>query len=129
MKLVEAAASIEVELERMDADSVVDQLTTIIGMTLNNPAIPMLARVAGMAALISGAAIALNINRGTESGKTCAHTARETLRFHAPAGAVEDFCNSTPKIGHANSSPGTTAREAKKENGRNNRNKLDGQHL
>lgn len=65
MKLAEASASIESTLSRMIADSLVDQMSTIIGMTLNNPAIPMLVRVAGMASLISGAAIgALEINRG-----------------------------------------------------------------
>jgi hypothetical protein len=71
IKLAEASASIEVELERMDADSVVDQLSTIVGMTLNNPAIPMLARVAAMAALISGAAIgAREINQEGASVKS-----------------------------------------------------------
>lgn len=56
MPLVQASADIDVVLERMEADRLVDDITNVLSATFNNPAIPMLARVAGMAAMVAGAA-------------------------------------------------------------------------
>lgn len=53
--LVEAQADMAESMERLEADELTAQMAQIIDQTIDNPAIPMFVRVAGMAMLIGGA--------------------------------------------------------------------------
>jgi hypothetical protein len=56
LPLVEASALIDDTLALMEADSLVNDLAEIVNATIDNPAIPMFARVAAMMTLVSGSA-------------------------------------------------------------------------
>ncbi len=57
LPLVSACAEIESTLAKLEGDELVKQMSEVVSATLDNPMLPMFARIAAMSMLIGGSAV------------------------------------------------------------------------
>jgi len=57
LPLVSACATVEATLAKLEGDELVKQMSEVVSATLDNPMLPMFARIAAMSMLIGGSAV------------------------------------------------------------------------